>query len=229
MASNIEGEEYIRKINGEAANPGGSGSNNNGKSNRGDNGGTSNAEAGDPMDLDTMRLAVNKLDPAERSRRLAEGRCLHCGKKGHLMRDCRSRARTNGRGGRGGGGRGDNSQGQQRGGGQTQPQGGTPAQFPGYGGYPQTTPASFGFPQQPYGQFNQPYGGFPAAPPRRGGYQGGPQLCYVNVPNPGFPMKIATGSDGYSQSGYDQATGSGTGTPHTGFYMPEGNNHSENE
>jgi hypothetical protein len=109
-----------------------------------------------------------------------------------------------------------------------QPNSGFPNQFQGYS-YPQQTPTSFGFPQQPYGQFNQPYGGFPTAPPRRGSYQGGPQLRQVNVPNPGFVWEIPTDTDGYSQTGHSQGgNGSGNG-PHTSWNLPEGHSHSENE
>jgi hypothetical protein len=136
LASNIEGEEHLRKLNsGNATASSGQG---NSSSNRGNGTGNANPGAGNPMDLDAIRVAVAKLDSAERTRRLSEGRCLHCGKVGHIMRDCKSRANTY-RGDRGGR-RGNHGQQQQSRGGYSHPNQG----YQGYNSYPQQTPNQFG-------------------------------------------------------------------------------------
>ncbi|KAK4118107.1 hypothetical protein N657DRAFT_638276 [Parathielavia appendiculata] len=179
LATNIENAKVLRGIAGPSGNNQNNGNNNN---NRNNNGG--NAAGGDPMDLDAIKLAVTKLDPAERQRRLDENLCLHCGKPGHRMMQCRSLSRKgDNRGSRDGGrqqgyGQGYNNQGYQ-------------------GGYPQQTPASFGnYGGSYYGnngysqQFVQPRGGAPRGGYGRGGYDQQHlrqfDIPQVNVLNPGF-------------------------------------------
>ncbi|CAJ2508429.1 Uu.00g134550.m01.CDS01 [Anthostomella pinea] len=42
--------------------------------------------AGDPMDLDSIRL--RRLSTTERQKRIEKGLCLYCGGEGHMKRDC---------------------------------------------------------------------------------------------------------------------------------------------
>ncbi|CAJ2507670.1 Uu.00g088560.m01.CDS01 [Anthostomella pinea] len=44
------------------------------------------APAGDPMDIDTVKL--RRLSTTERQRRIDQGLCLYCGKDDHVKRDC---------------------------------------------------------------------------------------------------------------------------------------------
>ena len=85
----------------------------------GNNGSKKPEQAGDPMDLDAIKIAMAKIPQEERERRYQQGLCLNCGLPGHIAKQCRKKTNANaprgrgsfnfnprGRGGGGGGGRG---------------------------------------------------------------------------------------------------------------------------
>jgi hypothetical protein len=180
LATNIEAEEFRKKLNGTAKhnnNNNHGGSNNNGK-----------AKDPDAIDLDTVKIAG--IGTKEKERRRAMGLCFKCGQAGHLSRDCPSQNDTGGNGNRGGrGGRGGNQQ--QRGG-----------YSGGHYGYDQNMGHWQGFSnmqqnggyQQGFGQGQPTFQGIAA----RGGYnnrggnpprgRGGMAVRFANMPEQGFVM-----------------------------------------
>jgi hypothetical protein len=180
LATNIEAEDFRKKLNGPTK--------------HNNNGGGNNGKAKDPdaMDLDAVKVAGISIK--EKERRRAMGLCYKCGQAGHLSRDCANQNNATGNGGRGGrGGRGGNHQ--QRGG-----YGG------GYGnghyGYDQNAGQWMGFGhmqqngghQQSFGQGQPVFQGAAA----RGGYnnrgggqvrgRGGMAVRFANMPEQGFVM-----------------------------------------
>jgi len=164
LATKQEALEHLKKRGNSNGNNGGNGT---GKTDK-------PADKGDPMDLDAMKLAVNRLSDTERNRRYNEGLCYHCARPGHVMKDCYNKVN---RGGRGGGSR-------SRGG---APRGG----MEGRGNYNYGQWADGGGRsgwQQPYN--NNGNAGFGINRRGRGGYgngrssgysNGGPQLRFANT------------------------------------------------
>lgn len=168
-----------------------------GNGNPGSNNGTKKPEqAGEPMDLDSMKLAIANIPQEERERRLAQGLCMNCGLPGHFARQCKKKTNANAprgrsgfgfnpRGGRGRGGRGgffNNNQGGAPGGynnGGYSNQG-TPNQWHGYQGFNGNAqggaPGGFGRGGAPPGGFGR--GGFN----NYGNRSGHQQLRFADTP-----------------------------------------------
>lgn len=50
---------------------------------------------GDPMDLDANQRRTPRLAPEEEQRRREKGLCFHCGKHGHISRNCPDKQTSN--------------------------------------------------------------------------------------------------------------------------------------
>ncbi|KAK4148340.1 hypothetical protein C8A00DRAFT_39143, partial [Chaetomidium leptoderma] len=166
-----------------------------------------NNDKGDPMDLDNMR--VNRMHPAEKERRAAEGLCFNCGQRGHLIAECNNATKTSRTGfSRGRGTRGN--QGGQRGGGGVA-----------YSNYASHANAQFqggfnnGFGQQTPASFAGYAGGQNGAPGYRGNRQGRARgtgnlgtgnrcnVRYMEVDQPGYVVGEVAATGGTASDYYD--------------------------